>query len=233
MSLLDADSTNDQLVGTIIDDRFEVLELIGRGGNGLVYKARQTVLNRVVAIKVLHWHLLERQSQDRFRQELRTISTLSHPNILSLYSAGALASGQPYMVLEYLHGQTLADAIKAGLRWPDKRCLPWLKQVLSALEYAHVNGVIHRDLKPSNVVLTESDDPRRSVRLVDFGIARVINLSNEEKQRLTQTGAVFGTPLYMSPEQCEGKQTDPRSDIYAFGCLMYETLTGKPPFDGG
>ncbi|HEY9871128.1 MAG TPA: serine/threonine-protein kinase, partial [Candidatus Obscuribacterales bacterium] len=166
-----------------------------------------------------------------FQLEAQSGSALSHPNIISMFDFGMIAT-QPYLVMEFINGPSLADAIKQAGLLPLDRALRIFLQVCYGVEYAHAHGIIHRDLKPSNLMLQQASNGDEVVRVVDFGIAKIIPQGNEELERLTQTGEYFGTSYYMSPEQCMGLGVDARSDIYAVGCIMYEVFTGQPPFVG-
>lgn len=213
-------------------DTYEFIGTIGTGGMGVIYKARQKMLNKIVAIKMLHSHLLNIQSMLRFQQEAKAASSLTHPNVISVHDFGISEQGQPYMVMDYIEGTTLADLLKrkGALALPE--AMDIFLAVCEALEHAHGHGVLHRDLKSSNIMLSEKEDGY-SVHLLDFGIAKIIDTeSGGIAQQLTQTGEVIGSPLYMSPEQCMGKKVDHRSDIYSLGCILYEAVTGNPPHRG-
>src|SRR5262249_36204280 len=146
---------------------------------------------------------------------------------------GSDRTAQPYIVMDYLDGVSLSDLIKQDERLPVPTVLKIFTQVCNALSHAHNHGVVHRDLKPSNIMLQEKDGESNFVRIVDFGIAKVITPDGQQSHRLTQTGDIFGSPTYMSPEQCQGRVADTRSDVYAVGCVLYEALCGKPPHEGG
>jgi eukaryotic-like serine/threonine-protein kinase len=217
-----------------LSNQYEFLAEIGSGGMGVIYKARHIALNQTVAIKMLHTNRLDELSVRRFQQEAKAVTALDHPSIVRVRDFGITESGQPHMVLDYIEGDTLAKAIekKAGLSVPE--ALEIFIQACDALEHAHMRGVLHRDLKPSNIMLVPRSSGPPLVKIVDFGIAKIANTAHENAaMNLTQTGEVFGSPLYMSPEQASGTKLDRRSDIYSFGCVMYETLTGAPPFVGG
>lgn len=219
------------LVGERLADKYELTALLGRGGMSSVYKAHHTVLNRTFAIKILHAHLLQDQNAlVRFKKEAKAASSLCHPNIITIHDF-EVENGRPYQVIDYLEGASLADLIAEG-PLPPERAAKIFIQICSALQHAHDHGVIHRDLKPSNVMLIENDGVPDVVKIVDFGIAKVLPQEGEAIQALTQTGEIFGSPFYMSPEQCAGHPLDARSDIYSMGCLMFEALTGRPPFMG-
>lgn len=212
-------------VGTMFESIYELNRVIASGGMGLVYEARDATTEQTVAIKMLHAHMLSDAFVMRFQREGKAASQLSHPNLLKVYELGVTDTNQPYMVMEFVPGYSLADEIR---RSPIalKRAIPIFVQICDALAHAHQRGVLHRDLKPSNILLTQMDDGREVVKIVDFGIAKVL----DDDGKITRTGQVLGSPAYMSPEQCSGGHVDNRSDIYSLGCLMFETLTGKPPF---
>ncbi|HEY9789067.1 MAG TPA: serine/threonine-protein kinase [Candidatus Obscuribacterales bacterium] len=213
--------------GLIIDDRYEVLEFAGSGGMCDVYMARHIQLNKTIALKLLQKRRLsDEKSMERFRREAVFISNLEHPNIVKVFGFG-LWERQLYLAMEYVQGISLQQLLKTETRLSRTRALAIFDQILQALQHAHDRGIIHRDLKPSNVMLLEGD----RVKLVDFGIAKMLPDGGKEIQKLTQTEDIFGTLLYMSPEQCLGRPVDARSDIYSMGCLMYETLTGGPPLN--
>ena len=220
----------DQLVGTTLADRYEIMEVIGGGGMGLVYKARHKLMNRIVAIKMLHKHMISsKDTLKRFQLEAQAASCLSLPNILTVYDFGLTNEGQPYMVMDYLEGTSLADVLEEEHHILPERGVNIFIQACAGLAHAHQKGVLHRDIKPSNIMLVNFGDQADFVKIVDFGIAKLLNQGVGE---LTKTGEVYGSPSYMSPEQCRGKETDARSDIYSMGCVMYRTLSGRPLFSG-
>lgn len=217
----------DQLIGLRLDGRFELIEEIGAGGMSVVYKARQMAMDRFVAVKTMRISLAERfEGAARFRREIKSLAMLNHPHIVSVYDCIFSPEGQPYVVMDYLPGPTLAALLHDGPMEP-ARAVRLFMQMCSALEHAHKQGIIHRDLKPNNViVLGEGDD--EYVKVLDFGLAKL----REETTKVTTSGEVFGSPPYMCPEQWRGEQCDARSDIYSFGVLMYEALVGKDPYHG-
>jgi len=224
-----------ELLGQVIEDRYEVTENIGKGGMSIVFKARDLRLKKFVALKVLMPHLsADPLSVQRFQQEATAASQLDHPNIVKVYNVGSTQSGLPFMAMDLLQGRSLSALIKEKGRLDYTESLNIFVQLTAALAHAHEKGVIHRDLKPSNVILRHADDDEGSevAKLVDFGIAKVLSQDGQTQAKLTQTGDVFGSPHYMSPEQCLGGELDERSDVYSMGCLMYETLTGQPPHTG-
>lgn len=209
-------------------DQYKLLDLIGQGGMGSVYRAQDLRLQKEVAIKLIRPELATDQTAlKRFYQECTALSQLNHPNIVAVYAIHATATGAPYLVMANIRGESLGSAIKKLGKMDAARALSIFSDIGEALQYAHGRGVIHRDLKPNNILL----DSAGSAKVVDFGIAKVAGKgTGETVTGLTQMGDMFGTPAYMSPEQCEGEPLDARSDIYSFGCVMYETLNGSPPF---
>ncbi|MFE6507454.1 Stk1 family PASTA domain-containing Ser/Thr kinase [Nocardioides sp. NPDC057767] len=216
--------------GALLAGRYEVGELLGRGGMAEVRKGTDHRLGRVVAIKRLRMDLASDATfQARFRREAQSSAKLNHPSIVSVYDTGEEKAddgvAQPYIVMEYVAGRTLRDVLREGRKILPERALEISSDVLNALDYSHRNGIIHRDIKPGNVMLTPAGD----VKVMDFGIARALN---DAQSTMTQTAAVVGTAQYLSPEQARGEQVDARSDVYSAGCLLYELLTGRPPFVG-
>jgi serine/threonine protein kinase/beta-lactam-binding protein with PASTA domain len=215
----------------LIGGRYALGELLGRGGMAEVRKGNDSRLGRVVAIKRLRTDLASDATfQARFRREAQSAASLNHPSIVSVYDTGEETAtdgsgvSQPYIVMEFVAGRTLRDILREGRKILPERALEITSGVLSALDYSHRAGIIHRDIKPGNVMLTPSGD----VKVMDFGIARAMSDSNT----MTQTAAVVGTAQYLSPEQARGETVDSRSDVYSAGCLLYELLTGRPPFVG-
>lgn len=215
---------------TPIGDRYEIDGVLGRGGMGIVYKGKHVLMNRPVAIKMLHpEHAADDHVVARFQTEAQTLSQLSHPNLVSVFDFGVTANHEPYMIMDFHSGQSLDNYLIAQGPLDSDIGLSIFKQVLSGLSIVHKAGIVHRDIKPSNIIVSQDRNPE--VKIVDFGIAK--NPSTEkERLKITNTGEVVGTPRYMSPEQCTGKELDARSDIYALGCVMYECFTGKATFDG-
>ncbi|MGH8888214.1 MAG: protein kinase domain-containing protein, partial [Acidothermaceae bacterium] len=210
-------------------DRYELGEVLGYGGMAEVLRGRDIRLGRAIAVKTLRVDLAREQSfQARFRREAQSAASLNHPSIVAVYDTGeSILDGVPvpYIVMEYVDGRTLRDVLKTERHIMPTRALEITASVLSALDYSHRNGIIHRDIKPGNVMLTRAGD----VKVMDFGIARAVA---ESTSTVTQTAAVIGTAQYLSPEQARGEPVDPRSDVYSTGCLLYELLTGNPPFTG-
>jgi len=220
--------------GAIVADRFKVISLLGRGGFGCVYKVYQLLLKKEFALKTLNPANMTDLAISRFSKEAQAAGRLDHPNLVRAVDFGLIDGVQPYLVMDYVEGPTLAQYLKQHGRIDLKAALQMFIPISMALAYAHKEGVVHRDLKPSNIILSSvgPDSTAFIPRIVDFGIAKI--QFGDESQALTLTGAgdVFGTPLYMSPEQCAGTGVDHRSDIYALGCLLFESLTGAPPFRG-
>lgn len=214
----------------VIANHYEVIERIGAGGMSTVYKVRHLHLDRTYALKLLQ--KVDKDSLQRFQQEGKASSLLEHPNIVSIHDFG-VTDEQPYMLMDFCEGKSLSHLIREEKRLEPGRAIFLFEQIASALSHAHSRGVIHRDVKPSNIMIVRDNDGTERAILVDFGIAKLIPLENiEEQQKLTQTGDVFGTPLYMSPEQCLGHTIDAKTDIYSLACVLYEVLTGSPPFSG-
>ncbi len=219
--------TADPLVGAMLTDRIRILARIGEGGMGAVYKGEDVLLGRTVAVKVLHQNL--KGSVDdvkRFFNEARVVAKLRHPNTIQVFDFGESNAGHAYIAMEFMTGEPL-DAFmeKGGLTLA--RVLEIVEQVCLSLEEAHAAGIIHRDLKPDNVFI-DTVNNRRIVKVIDFGIAKLLSGG----ENLTQTGMVFGTPAYMSPEQARGETVDARSDIYSLGCVLFAMLAGRTPFVG-
>ncbi len=216
------------MIGTVLDDRYEIVALIATGGFGTIYRAHHKVMGNDVAIKVLHpRYAADPEGMKRFHREAHIISELRHQNIFSVYSFGNV-DGLVYMATELLAGESLGSMVRERGPVPPDKALPLFLQVCDAMAFAHANAVFHRDLKPDNVIVVNQSDGTASAKLIDFGLAKL--LDGPDGQRLTKTGEVLGDPNYMSPEQAQGQKLDNRSDIYSFGCLMYEVLTGEPPF---
>ena len=222
----------DALVGTVFADKYEILSVLGAGGMSVIYKARHKYMERICAVKLLHPFLLSDSSMfQRFQYEAKAASNLSHPNVVAMHDFGITDDGKAYLVMDYLEGEDLSTVLERDVFLTEPQAREIFRQALAGLDHAHSKGVIHRDLKPSNLFLIPQTDGSVLVKLVDFGIAKITD-SSSAAQNLTRTGEVFGSPLYMSPEQCSGKSLDARSDIYSLGCLMYEALCGRRPLVG-
>ncbi len=225
-----AANQEDPLIGRTLPGGFVILELIGVGGMGRVYRAEQTNLGRTVAVKIVHPHLAgEENAVARFITEARAASRLNHPNSVAVIDFGKTNDGQLYLVMEYLRGKDLARVAYEEGPLPFRRIVDVLRQVLAALSEAHHLEIIHRDLKPENIILEPVRGGGDFVKVVDFGLAKM--RVEEKAPSITSPGIVCGTPEYMSPEQGRGDPLDPRSDLYAVGVIMYQLLTGRLPFE--
>jgi len=211
------------MIGRLLGGRYKILEKVGEGGMAIVYKAQCTLLNRIVAVKVLKAQYGDDSDfVERFRREAQAAASLSHPNIVNIYDVGN-EDGNYYIVMEFVRGETLRDVIKRRAPLPIRDVLAYTSQILLALDHAHSNSIVHRDIKPHNIIITEDGD----VKVTDFGIARATNATG-----LTEAGVVMGTVAYFSPEQAKGRDIGPHSDVYSLGVVMYEMLTGRVPFRG-
>jgi serine/threonine protein kinase len=219
--------------GQVIARHYEVISCLGEGGTSLVYKAKHQFMERTAAIKVLSPDRIpDAKTIQRFQQEARSVSRLKHPNIIDVHEFGVDENKQPYLIMDYLEGNSLFAVIEKDGPMQPSRAAALFMQMADALQHAHEKGVIHRDLKPTNAILVKDTNGHEQVKLVDFGIAKLSEPEDKEKA-LTQTGEIFGSPFYMSPEQCKGLKLDHRSDIYSFGCLMYEMVIGEPAAKSG
>ncbi|MBZ0238992.1 MAG: serine/threonine protein kinase, partial [Deltaproteobacteria bacterium] len=218
----------DPFIGKVFDGRYEILARIGEGGMGVVYKAKQVSIDRVIAIKVLNPQMAaDQQWVQRFANEARACSRLQHPNTIRMFDFGQSQDGRYFLTMEFLDGQVLRTAIQQGPMAPN-RVAKILIQCCASLAEAHAIGIIHRDIKPDNVFLLNMAGSPDFVKLLDFSVAKLLQENDRMK---TQAGVVFGTPQYMSPEQGRGLPLDARSDLYALGILGYEMLTGRVPFN--
>jgi serine/threonine protein kinase len=217
------------LVGRTIAERYRVDDLLGIGGMGAVFRGHHLGLERNVAIKVLHPSLSrDPEISARFDREARSSSRLDHPNCVQVTDYGTTEHGMKFMVMQLLEGSELAKVL--GKPLPSLRAIGFTLQICRGLEHAHAQGVIHRDIKPENVFVVRDRDGLEVLKLVDFGIAKIMSASERSDGRMTKAGLVFGTPAYMSPEQAAGIEADERADLYSLGVLLYEMLAGKPPF---
>lgn len=218
---------NDPLIGRVLDGRYQVEQVLGEGGMGIVYRAVHTTLGKPLAIKVLRPEVSRNEEiLARFKREAQSASSIGNQHIIDISDFGTMPDGSTYFVMEFLGGRNLTKAI-SEIPFTPERVIRVAKQLCSALGAAHDIGVVHRDLKPDNVQLIDRGGEKDFVKVLDFGIAKVGGANS----KLTQAGQVFGTPHYMSPEQCAGTNVDLRTDIYALGVMLYEMTTGKVPFD--
>src|SRR5579872_2382584 len=225
-----ASSPDDPLVGSTLPGGYVILELVGIGGMGRVYRAEQTNLGRTVAVKIIHPHLVgEENAAARFITEARAASRLNHPNSVGIIDFGKTPDGQLYLVMEFLRGRDLARVMYEEGALPVRRVVDVLRQTLAALAEAHSENIIHRDLKPENIILEPVRSGADFVKVVDFGLAKM--RAETQQPNITLPGIVCGTPEYMSPEQARGDPLDARSDIYAVGVMLYQMLTGRLPFE--
>ncbi|MEL6184561.1 MAG: serine/threonine-protein kinase, partial [Myxococcota bacterium] len=226
------------LVGTTLDGRFRVLRRIAGGATGQVYEALQAPFDRRVAVKVLDIDAsADPTFRARFQREASLAARVAHPNIVTIYDYGETPDGQMYMVMELLRGRSLARVLREEGRLHPSHALDIALQMTRALRRAHQHGIVHRDLKPANVVLESSDDASDLVKVLDFGLVKLLEPGRGSDlegvgERLTAVGAMLGTPGYMSPEQAMGEDVDARTDVYACGVILYELLSGAKPFAG-
>lgn len=220
---------SDYLIGKVIGNHYEIISQIGQGGMSTVYKARHQLLNRDVAVKFLAGRQLDSRAYQRFQEEARAAVGLQHANICATREFGITEHGIPYLVMDFLQGTSLSEAMQKSQTFAEARAIELMLGICAGLKHAHESGVIHRDIKPANILITEDRSGKETIKIVDFGIAKLIR-EDDSGPNLTQTGEVFGTPKYMSPEQCYGNKVDRRADIYALGCILYEMLSGQPPF---
>lgn len=220
-------------IGQLIDGRYRILEVVGRGGMGTVYKAEHEAIRRVVALKLLHAPLAQvPEVSRRFEREAFAIGRIEHPNCVNVSDFGRLPDGSLYLVMEYLEGTALSDELATHGRLPIVRSLRILRHVVRGLGHAHSHEIVHRDVKPENVIVLEHDGDPNFAKILDFGIAKLIGSAARDDGggTLTQAGMAFGTPLYMSPEQALGQPIDGRADLYAASVMGFEMIVGKPPF---
>lgn len=214
-----------------LPDQYEILEPIGFGGMGIVFKAKDTKTGNIVAIKVLQMDFIRDQSVlKRFKLEIESTMNLTHANLVSTYDHGTTEDGQPYLIMEYVDGFSLASILEKEGKLALTRALEIFIHLAAVLDYAHNQGVLHRDINPNNVIVCKTETGYEAAKIIDFGIAKVMPEVDRETCNLTESGEIFGSPNYMSPEQCLGFLVNEKSDIYSLGCLMYETISGSTPF---
>lgn len=217
------------LIGKVIDGKYKIQSILGEGGMAVVYRAYHDKMERTVVIKVMQgWLLSNRNAVERFEREAKLTAKLNHPNIVTVFDCGVLNGKEPYLVMEFIKGESLGDKIARQGALPCATAANIIIQICRGLQEAHNSGVIHRDLKPDNILLQDRTDRPDWVKIVDFGISHLAQGS----KRLTKTGKMVGTPEYIAPEQLKDKPIDIRTDLYALGIILYETLTGRVPFEG-
>jgi serine/threonine-protein kinase len=226
---IDMPAPSDPWIGRVVDDRYRVLEIIGRGGMGVVYKVAHQRMGKIAAMKVLGAELArDPEGHVRFQREAEAVSRLTHPHTVQVFDFG-MVEGSMYLVMEYVRGLDLAFILHRDGALPLSRAMPLFTQILSAVAEAHEKGVIHRDLKPENILVTRTHTGEDFVKVLDFGLAKLTG--RQEFNEVTDRNRIVGTPYYMSPEQIRGEDVDRRSDIYSFGALMYRMLTGQYAFE--
>ena len=225
----------DPLIGKVLDGKYRIEQALGAGGTGKVYRASSQADGQAFAVKVLHERLVEDEAgRTRFRREAKAAGRLTHLNVVAVSDFGQTAEGQVYLVMELLEGRTLREILAREAPLETARAVSLMLQVSAAVAAAHDAGVIHRDLKPGNIFVTQSANTPSIVKVLDFGIAKVAaeSLEDDDLGTLSKVGVMVGTPRYMSPEQCEGLDLTPSSDVYSMGVILYEMLTGMVPFSG-
>jgi len=224
-----SDEVHDPLIGQTVGGHYEIMSRLGAGGMSVVYLARHVLLHTLVALKIISPdRVLDQKSMKRFEVEARAAIRMNHHNIGKTTEFGLDDFGRPYIVMEYIEGTSLQQMLSTWGSISPRQAVSVMLQACDALDHAHREGVVHRDIKPANIIVNKKNE----VKIVDFGIAKLRSAEIEQSQSLTATGEIFGSPLYMSPEQCAGAEMDERSDIYSLGCVLYEALNGDPPFRG-
>ena len=226
----------DPRVGLTLDSKYKLIESLGQGGMGSVFRAERLHIGDEVAVKLLHHDLVrEKQALERFRREARAAAMIRHPNVVSIhdFNDGSSDESQPYIVMELVRGVSLGDLLRREGRMTPERAVRLMHDICTGVGVAHRQGLLHRDLKPDNVIVVppSHEGDEETAKVVDFGLAKVRDVA--ASTALTHTGAVIGTLYYMSPEQCSGEELDARADVYSLGAMFYEMLTGGPPFRSG
>jgi serine/threonine-protein kinase len=228
---MDAKRVRQDLVGRVVIDRYLIEAELGSGATGTVYRGRHVRLGRNVAIKVLHEDFVHNRTMlARFRREAEAAARLHHPNVSSVLDVGETPDGHQLMVMDLVEGRSLGELMETWLG--QERIIHLVRQILQGLEHAHGAGLVHRDLKPDNVIVELDQHGREVPRIVDFGIATLRTDEATAMNRLTETGVLLGTPLYMAPEQAKGEIVDHRADLFALGVILFEMLSGTTPFEG-
>jgi serine/threonine-protein kinase len=219
-------------LGEVVAGRYRLDAVIGAGGMGCVFKAEHVNMGKTVALKMLSMANPDEDALRRFRLEAKLASQLSHPNIIAITDFDVDHKNRPFIVMDYLRGRSLERILRDQPVMPVERLVPVMVQVCRALHYAHKSGLVHRDIKPSNLMLVERGGEKDVPMIVDFGLVDVVLGENAQGKGSMPSTSTVGSPLYMSPEQCQGMKADARSDIYSLGCVMYRALTGVVPFEG-
>jgi serine/threonine protein kinase len=218
--------------GFVVDDAYEILALIGRGGMGNVYRVHHKMMNRDYALKALCTEQVTAASWRRFQNEAQAIGRMDHTNIVRIFNLGLHQGHLAYYIMDLLQGQTLQELLLDRVTLSENEALPIFIEACAGIGYAHKKGIVHRDIKPGNILIMDKEDMASKVKILDFGIAKLSGIKDRENQQLTLAGEICGSPFYMSPEQCLGARVDARSDVYSLGCTLYEVLTGSPPLQG-
>jgi serine/threonine protein kinase len=226
----------DPLIGNVLDERYEIISHLGEGGMGTVYRARRVALGDEVAVKILHQKFVkDTAAVERFRREARAAARLHHPNIVGIHDFGETHEGgerRVFIVMELIDGESLRAILQREMSLPTERAVALMREICAGVGAAHRNSIVHRDLKPDNIICVARDayGERETVKVVDFGIAKLRDATDSATSTLTQAGMIMGTPYYMSPEQCRGEALDSRADVYSLAAILYEMLAGRPPF---
>lgn len=225
-------ATENDYSSVTIDGKYLVKDLVGTGSMSSVYRGKETGTGKTVAVKIMKAsHIGDPEIVTRFVREVRTCMSLKHKHIVKVFAGGRLPTGEPYLIMEFLHGSSLGEILEAQKILPSARCLKLISQAADALEEAHNRGYVHRDIKPQNLMAVTNIFKQETMKVLDFGVAKMTGWQSLD-QFTTAPGNVLGTPLYMSPEQVLGSALDGRSDIYALGCVLYQCLCGTPAIPG-